>query len=124
MNTETNPLNELLSKKPSRGFSKYLLGIGIATGSFILLFGSWSMVWAQKYQHHVAPNVTIASENLRGKTDAEVRVWLQQKIDDLMTHGVERAISDKVVTYDFARLMTGAKEVSCSEFAKAVVERM
>ena len=46
------------------------------------------MVWAQKYQHHVAPNVTIASENLRGKTDAEVRVWLQQKIDDLMTHGV------------------------------------
>ena len=46
------------------------------------------------------------------------------KAADLIIQGTERAISDKVVTYDFARLMTGAKEVSCSEFAKAVVERM
>ena len=41
-----------------------------------------------------------------------------------MTRGIEKAISDKVVTYDFARLMTGAQEVSCSAFARAVVDRM
>ena len=34
------------------------------------------------------------------------------------------AIGDKVVTYDFARLMDGATEIGTSEFARAVVERM
>ena len=43
---------------------------------------------------------------------------------ELVTRGIEKAISDKVVTYDFARLMTGAQEVSCSAFARAVVDRM
>jgi isocitrate dehydrogenase len=38
--------------------------------------------------------------------------------------GLERAIGDKVVTYDFARLMQGAKQVSCSGFGQAMVERM
>jgi isocitrate dehydrogenase len=37
---------------------------------------------------------------------------------------MEKAIGDKVVTYDFARLMEGAKEVKCSEFGKAMIERM
>ncbi len=38
--------------------------------------------------------------------------------------GIETAIRDKVVTYDLARQMEGAREVRCSEFAEAVVERM
>jgi len=33
-------------------------------------------------------------------------------------------IGEKIVTYDFARLMEGAKEVKCSEFAGAMIERM
>ena len=33
-------------------------------------------------------------------------------------------IGDKVVTYDFARLMDGATEVKCSEFAQALVDRL
>jgi isocitrate dehydrogenase len=37
---------------------------------------------------------------------------------------VESAVTDKVVTYDFARLMDGATEVKCSEFASAVVDRL
>ena len=37
---------------------------------------------------------------------------------------MEKAILDKVVTYDFARLMLGAKQVSCSGFGKAMIERM
>jgi isocitrate dehydrogenase len=38
--------------------------------------------------------------------------------------GLQRAIGDKIVTYDLARQMEGAKEVRCSEFAQAIVERM
>jgi len=37
---------------------------------------------------------------------------------------MEKAIGDKVVTYDFARLMDGATEVSCSAFGDAMIERM
>jgi len=36
----------------------------------------------------------------------------------------ERTIEEKIVTYDFARLMEGAREVKCSEFAHAVIERL
>ena len=43
---------------------------------------------------------------------------------DLVIASIEKAIADKVVTYDFARLMDGANEVSCSEFGKALIERM
>ena len=37
---------------------------------------------------------------------------------------LEATIADKVVTYDFARLMEGATEVKCSEFAAAIVDRL
>lgn len=43
---------------------------------------------------------------------------------DLIIQSMEAAIGDKVVTYDFARLMEGAKEVSCSAFGDAMIERM
>ncbi|HVY06931.1 MAG TPA: NADP-dependent isocitrate dehydrogenase [Burkholderiales bacterium] len=43
---------------------------------------------------------------------------------DLIVKSMEAAINDKVVTYDFARLMAGAKQVSCSGFGDAMVERM
>ncbi|HLE39333.1 MAG TPA: NADP-dependent isocitrate dehydrogenase [Acidimicrobiia bacterium] len=43
---------------------------------------------------------------------------------DAIERGLEAAIADKVVTYDFARMMEGAKEVKTSEFATAVIERM
>ncbi|MCC7457713.1 MAG: NADP-dependent isocitrate dehydrogenase [Nitrospira sp.] len=42
----------------------------------------------------------------------------------LVVSSLERAIADKVVTYDFARLMEGAKQVSCSGFGQAMIERM
>jgi isocitrate dehydrogenase len=42
----------------------------------------------------------------------------------LITASLEKAIGDKVVTYDFARLMPGATQVSCSGFGKAMIERM
>ena len=43
---------------------------------------------------------------------------------DVLTAGIAKAIADKVVTYDLARLASDATEVSCSGFAKAVVDRM
>ncbi|PLX71924.1 MAG: isocitrate dehydrogenase (NADP(+)) [Azoarcus sp.] len=43
---------------------------------------------------------------------------------DLVIKSMEAAIGDKVVTYDFARLMDGATEVSCSAFGDAMIERM
>jgi isocitrate dehydrogenase len=39
-------------------------------------------------------------------------------------HGLEKTFASKNVTYDLARLMQGAKEVSCSQFARAVCENM
>ena len=43
---------------------------------------------------------------------------------DLIVKGLERAIGDKIVTYDFARLMDGATEVKTSEFGSAIIDRM
>ena len=47
----------------------------------------------------------------------------QEAADDIV-RAVEATIGDKVVTYDFARLMDGATEVKCSEFASAIVDRL
>jgi isocitrate dehydrogenase len=43
---------------------------------------------------------------------------------DLIEAGLEAAVDEGIVTYDFARLMEGATEVKTSEFADAVIERM
>ena len=44
-----------------------------------------------------------------------------QEAADMINTSVEKTISSKVVTYDFARLMDGATEVSCSKFADALI---
>jgi isocitrate dehydrogenase len=43
---------------------------------------------------------------------------------DLVVASMEAAIVDKQVTYDLARLMEGANEISCSAFGRAMIERM
>lgn len=43
---------------------------------------------------------------------------------ELIEHAMQETIQQKIVTYDFARLMEGAKEVKCSEFAEAIVKNM
>ncbi|MGL4997301.1 MAG: NADP-dependent isocitrate dehydrogenase [Deefgea sp.] len=43
---------------------------------------------------------------------------------DKIIEAMGKTIQDKVVTYDFARLMDDAQEVSCSAFGKAMIERM
>ena len=46
------------------------------------------------------------------------------EVDDMVEQALQAAISDRVVTYDLARLMEGAVEVRTSEFADAIIERM
>ena len=48
--------------------------------------------------------------------------WIEAA--DLIIRAVEKTIQDRIVTYDFARQMTGAQKVSCSAFGQALVERM
>ena len=48
--------------------------------------------------------------------------WMEAA--DLIIRAMEEAIKAKTVTYDFARLMDGATQVTCSGFGKALVERM
>jgi isocitrate dehydrogenase len=43
---------------------------------------------------------------------------------DLIISSMEKTILDKVVTYDFARLMDGATQLSCSGFGDAMIQRM
>ena len=43
---------------------------------------------------------------------------------DLIISSMEKTILDRVVTYDFARLMQGATQVSCSGFGNAMIDRM
>ena len=40
-----------------------------------------------------------------------------QQVADGIIHGIEKTISNKTLTYDFAWLMAGAKLLRCSEFA-------
>ena len=43
---------------------------------------------------------------------------------DIITRAYEKTVQQKIVTYDFARLMEGAKEVKTSEFADAIIGNM
>ncbi|MBD3408843.1 MAG: isocitrate dehydrogenase (NADP(+)) [Ignavibacteriales bacterium] len=47
-----------------------------------------------------------------------------KKATDLVEKAMKKTIRSKVVTYDFARQMTGAKEVKTSQFAKEIVKNM
>jgi isocitrate dehydrogenase len=48
--------------------------------------------------------------------------WLEAA--DLIIHSMEKNILAKMVTYDFARLMPGAEQVSCSGFGRAMIANM
>ena len=47
-----------------------------------------------------------------------------QEAADAIVRGLEKSIANKTVTYDFERLMSGAKLLKCSEFGKEIVENM
>jgi len=43
---------------------------------------------------------------------------------DLVVQAIEKTILEKTVTYDFARLLPGATQVSCSGFGQALIANM
>ncbi len=43
---------------------------------------------------------------------------------DLIISAMDKTIGEKIVTYDFARMMDGAKEVKCSEFGDALIKNL
>ncbi len=100
-------------------------GIGIAPGANINYLTGHALFEAT---HGTAPKyagqdkVNPCSLALSGEMLLRHLGWVEAA--ELVTRGIERAIGDRMVTYDFARMMEGATEVSCSGFAKAVLERM
>jgi isocitrate dehydrogenase len=48
--------------------------------------------------------------------------WLEAA--DLIIASMQKSIASKKVTYDFARLMEGATQVSCSGFGDVMIEQM
>ena len=98
-------------------------GIGIAPGAN--MSDSIAMFEAT---HGTAPKyagkdyANPGSEILSAEMMLRHMGWVQAA--DVIVRSMEKAIADKVVTYDFARLMQGAKQVSCSGFGQAMIERM
>jgi len=105
-------------------------GIGIAPGGNINYVTGHAVFEAT---HGTAPKyadqdkVNPGSVILSG--DMMLRHLGWDEAADLIIKGMDRAISQKTVTYDFARLMkqegqSGVTEVKCSEFGQAIIKNM
>ncbi|UCD58463.1 MAG: NADP-dependent isocitrate dehydrogenase, partial [Candidatus Hydrogenedentota bacterium] len=100
-------------------------GIGIAPGANINYDTGAAIFEAT---HGTAPKyagkdmVNPGSLILSGELMLRYMGW--NEAADLIVKGLEGAIGEKLVTYDFHRLMEGATKLKTSEFAEAMVERM
>jgi isocitrate dehydrogenase len=100
-------------------------GIGIAPGANINYQTGHAIFEAT---HGTAPKyagkdmVNPGSVILSGEMMLRFLGW--DEAADLIIRGLERAIGQKTVTYDFERLMEGATKVSCSEFGRRIIDNM
>ncbi|MBT3518981.1 MAG: NADP-dependent isocitrate dehydrogenase [Candidatus Marinimicrobia bacterium] len=100
-------------------------GIGIAPGANINYITGHAIFEAT---HGTAPKyagkdqVNPSSVILSGVMMLEYMGW--QEAADLIVNGIEGAIGNKRVTYDFHRLMEGATKLKCSEFGDEIVTNM
>ena len=100
-------------------------GIGIAPGANINYDTGHAIFEAT---HGTAPKyagldkVNPSSVILSGVLMLEHLGW--REAGDLITKAMDKTIASKIVTYDFARLMEGAKEVKCSEFGNELIKNM
>jgi isocitrate dehydrogenase len=98
-------------------------GIGIAPGANLS-----DTVAMFEATHGTAPKyagkdyVNPGSEILSAEMMLRHMGWIEAA--DLVIRSMERAIQNKTVTYDFARLMPGATQVSCSGFGNAMIAAM
>jgi isocitrate dehydrogenase len=100
-------------------------GIGIAPGANINYVTGHAIFEAT---HGTAPKyadqdkVNPGSVILSGILMFEHMGW--QEVADAIVRGMSKTIANKTVTYDFERLMSGAKLLKCSEFGKAIVDNI
>jgi len=100
-------------------------GIGIAPGANINYVTGHAVFEAT---HGTAPKyadldkVNPGSVILSGEMMLRYMGWTEAA--DAIIEGVNKAIASKRVTYDFARLMDGATEVKCSEFADEIIKHL
>jgi len=100
-------------------------GIGIAPGANINYTSGHAIFEAT---HGTAPKyagkdqVNPSSVILSGAMMLEYMGW--QEAADLIVKGIEGAIAQKRVTYDFHRLMDGATKLKCSEFGDEIIANM
>jgi isocitrate dehydrogenase len=97
-------------------------GIGIAPGANINYLTGHAVFEAT---HGTAPKyadldqVNPGSVILSGEMMLRYMGWTEAA--DAIISAMDRTIGQKVVTYDFARLMEGARKVKCSEFGDALI---
>ena len=100
-------------------------GIGIAPGANINYVTGHAVFEAT---HGTAPKyanldkVNPGSVLLSGEMMLRYMGWTEAA--DAIITAMDRTIAQKTVTYDFARLMEGATEVKCSEFADALIRNL
>ena len=100
-------------------------GIGIAPGGNINYDTGHAIFEAT---HGTAPKyanqdkVNPGSLLLSGEMMLRYMGWVEAA--DLIITAMDKTIADKTVTYDFARLTEGAKEVKCSEFGDALIKNL
>ena len=100
-------------------------GIGIAPGGNVNYVTGHAVFEAT---HGTAPKyanqdkVNPGSVILSGEMMLRYMGWTEAA--DAIITAMDRTIAQKTVTYDFARLMEGAKEVKCSEFADALISNI
>ena len=100
-------------------------GIGIAPGgniNYVTGHGIFEATHGTAPKYAGQDKVNPSSVLLSGVMMYEHLGW-QEAADDIIG-AMEVTIAEKIVTYDFARLMDGATQVACSEFASAIVDRL
>ncbi len=100
-------------------------GIGIAPGgniNYVTGHGVFEATHGTAPKYAGQDKVNPSSVILSGVMMFEHLGWAGAAAD--IVRAIEGTIGDGVVTYDFARLMTGATEVKCSEFGQAIAERL
>jgi isocitrate dehydrogenase len=100
-------------------------GIGIAPGgniNYVTGHGVFEATHGTAPKYAGLDKVNPGSLILSGVLMFEHLGWKEAAAD--IVRALEATIAEKIVTYDFARLMRGATEVKCSEFAAAVVDRL
>ncbi len=100
-------------------------GIGLAPGgniNYVTGHGVFEATHGTAPKYAGQDKVNPGSLLLSGVLMYEHLGWTDAAED--IVRALESTISEKIVTYDFARLMEGATEVKCSEFAQAVVDRL